>query len=310
MSRRPERGVSLVELLVGMAVAALLGSMVLPFFLSFQSRGLAEIGRNDLQDRAERLLRFMADDIREAAFLNGPRPRQGDGSVLALVQESLPGDPLQPFPFALLVDNGGLHADDTLTLVKAISFTPLLRLLNPAAAGDAALVLNRIPNRAPASSRELLPPPAAISHVLPANQPHCYAVLEAGQTTLLEQPLAHDVPAGTELLGVRAYRYQLEPLAGSGRLRRDDFTSREILDNAVDGLQFEYLTAEGQLLDQPDPAIIRGVRISLLVRALHPDPTYRDRRSYRLGDRVYGPYADHYRRILVSQLVEVKNYGG
>ena len=117
-------------------------------------------------------------------------------------------------------------------------------------------------------------------------------------------------PLDTELLGVRAYSYQLEPFSDSKRLRRDDFSSRDILDDVVDGLQFEYLLGDGSLIHQPArPQDVRGVRISLLVRDLRPDRNYTNATIYTLGNRSYGPFRDHYRRSQVSQLVEVKNHG-
>ena len=97
---------------------------------------------------------------------------------------------------------------------------------------------------------------------------------------------------------------------GSKRLRRDDFTSREILDDAVDGLQFEYLLGDGSLVNLPaSPREVRGVKVSLLVRDLRSDRSYVNATVYTLGNRSYGPFRDHYRRSLVSQLVEVRNHG-
>ncbi|MDT8441675.1 MAG: PilW family protein [Desulfuromonadales bacterium] len=304
------RGVTLLELLSVLLIAGLVGVIVLPACLAFQAQGIRTIGRNDLHDRAERLLRFLANDIRSAAFLTGPQPLQADGSPLALVHDSLPGDPLEEFPSALVPESGGADDDDALTLVTALSFAPPLTLWLAAEADSDELTLNRAPNQPPGSSRELRPAPEAINHLLLANQPDCYPVAGGGQTLYLEQPLAVAAPAGTEVLGVRAFRYLLEPHAGSGRLRRDDFTSREIVDPAVDALQFQYLLADGRLVDQvADTLAIRGVRISLLVRALRPDREHLDRSSYAIADRSYGPYDDHYRRLLVSKLVEVRNHG-
>ena len=149
-----------------------------------------------------------------------------------------------------------------------------------------------------------------LNHLVLANHRTCYSVLESDITLQLDQALVESTAAGTEVLGVRAGLYQLEPFAGSKRLRRDDFTSRDILDSAVDGLQFEYLLADGALVNQPArPQDIRGVRISLLVRDLRSDQGYLNRTVYTLGNSSYGPFGDHYRRTLVSQLVEVKNHG-
>lgn len=302
-------GMTLVELLVAMTIASIIGTMILQMVINFQSRILSEISRNDLQDRAERLIRFLAGDIRDAAFLLGPVPQVAGGTSLALVHDSLAGDPLEALPFSILADDGN-GADDRLTIVKAISFAPPLRLAQPGISGETGLVLNRRPNFNPGSSRELQPAPEAINHLVLANHRVCYTVQQADLSLQLNQPLVEDIPADTEVLGVRAYAYQLDPFANSKRLRRDDFTSRDILDDAVDGLQFEYLLDDGSLVSQPaSPRALRGVRISLLVRDLRADQGYTNDIIYTLGNQSYGPFRDHYRRSLVSQMVEVKNHG-
>lgn len=303
-----QRGLTLVELLVAMAIATLTGAMILKLVLGYQGRILAEVARNDLQDRAERLLRFVADDVREAAFLLGAQPKVVD-QPLRLVHDSLSGDPQETFNFALLPEDTA-DGDDALTLVKAVSFAPPLLLAQPAAAGNDAIALNRRPNVSPGSSRELIPAPEAISHLVLENQRGCYAVQAADQTLYLEQPLTEDAPAGCEVLGVRAVRYHLDPWLDSNRLRRDDFTSRDILDDGVDGLQFRYLLRDGTFSDQPaDPATIRAVQIALLVRDHRADANAPTGQSYLLGNRSYGPFGDRFRRVAVTQTVEVKNHG-
>jgi hypothetical protein len=302
-------GMTLVELLVAMTIASIVGTMILQMVVDYQSRILTEISRNDLQDRAERLIRFLANDLRESAFLLGPVPQVAGGTSLHLVHDSLSGDPLEVLPFSILAVDS-VDADDRLTIVKAVSFAPPLRLAQPGLAGETDLLLNRRPNRSPGSTRELQPAPEAINHLVFANHRLCYTVHLAGLSLQLNQPLVEDVPAEIELLGVRAYLYQLEPFSGSKRLRRDDFSSRDILDDAVDGLQFEYLLDDGSLTHQPPrPHDVRAVRISLLVRDLRADQTYSNETIYTVANQSYGPFRDHYRRSLVSQLVEVKNNG-
>lgn len=302
-------GITLVELIIAMLIASLVGSMIMQMVISFQSRILVEISRNDLQDRAERLIRFLATDIRKAAFQIGAVPQVANGVPLALVHDSLAGDPLESLPFSILPsDQSG--DDDSLTIVKAESFAPPLLLLQPALTGETGLALNRRPNRSPGSTRELLPAPEAINHLVLANHRISYGVQHADQSLQLDHPLIENVPAGTEVLGVRACCYLLEPFSGSKRLRRDDFTSRDILDHAVDGLQFEYLLKNGSMVSQPlSPNEVRGVKISLLVRDLRSDRQYVDRTVYSMGNWSYGPFHDHFRRVMVTKLVEVKNHG-
>jgi hypothetical protein len=309
MSRFSCRGHSLAELLVAMGLAALVGTIVLPAVFSLQARSLAEASRADLQERAGRLLRFLGDDLRNASFLVGATPRRATGAPPLLVHDSLPGDPPEALTQALLAVDGGAGGDDALTIVRAESLFPPLQLSAAASRGAFALLLNRRPNQAPGSSREIRPAPEAISHVVLANQRSCYPVGSVNLTLQLLDGLAEAAPADTELLGLRARRFHLVQSGGSKRFYSDDFTSDEILDDAVDGLQFEYLLADGRIVDQPaDPRTVRGVRVSLLVRDLRSDRDYRDQAVYRLGNRTYGPYRDAFRRVVVSEMVEVKNH--
>lgn len=310
MTRAASRGHTLVELLVAMAIATTVAAIVFPALLTLQARSLAEVSRTDLRARADRLLRFLAEEVRDAAFLVGAVPRRSGGAAPVLIHDSRPGNPAESLDFALLAEDGGEAGDDALTVVKAVSFFPPLKLTHAATVGDTVLRLDRRPNQSPGSSREVLPAPEAISHVVPANQRFCYPVAGATQALPLLEGLAVAVPIATELLGVRARRIYLDRPGASGRLRWDDFTSDEILDQAVDGLQFEYLLADGRIVDRPDdPRLIRGVRLSLLVRDHRADPDYRDTRAYRLGNRRYGPYNDRFRRVAVSELIEVRNHG-
>lgn len=309
MNRRTCLGHSLLELLVAMGLAGVVATIVLPAVLLFQARGVAEVSRGELRLRAERLLRFLADDLRETAFLVGPAPVRPSGAAPVLIHDSLPGNPAETLSFAVHGEDGGSVGDDVLTIVKAEPFFPPLRLRQAAAVGETVLALDRTPNQPPGSSREIRPAPEAISHVNLEGDRTCYPVAVAGRELQLLEGLTAAAAAGTELFGTRARRFSREATALGGRLRSDDFTSDEILDDAVDGLQFEYLLDDGRIVDQPArPETVRGIRVSLLVRDLRPDRDHRDASAYQLGNRHYGPYHDRFRRLVVSQMVEVKNH--
>lgn len=310
MNRPSQHGFSLLELLVSMAIAALVGSLLLPGLLNFQAQTLAEIDRDALYKRAERLLRYLVRDLRETALQVGAVPRTPQGTPPVLVHDSRTGDPAESFPAALRPEYGPADGHDALTILKAVSFAPPIRLAQTVDAGETHLPLDRRPNRPPGSSREIQPYPEGIDHVVLANHKACYRVIGTDQTLQLVAGLVQTAPAGTELMGVRAQRYELQPADGTHRLYRDDFTRRDILDQAVDGLQFEYLLRDGSLVDEPaDQKEVRGILVSLLVRSRRPDRAYRDRDSYRLADRTYGPYHDHFRRMQVSRMVEIVNHG-
>lgn len=304
------QGFSLVELIVSMAIATLLGSALLSSLLAFQAATLAEIDRDELRKRAERLLRFAVDDLRDTALLIGAEPLSAAGAAPSLVHDSHSGDPLETLTSSLLPEYGDPAGHDAVTILKAVSFTPRINLAQPEDPGATSLTLDRRPNLPPGSSREILPAPDARDHVVLDNQKICYRVLTADQTMQLSDSLLKAAPAGTEVLGLRSQRFYLQPYGGSNRLYRDNFTSLEILDDDIDGLQLEYLLKDGSLVDVPAVlAEVRGIRINLLVRSHKEAPGYTDRNSYQLGNRSYGPFLDHYRRIVVSELVEIKNHG-
>jgi hypothetical protein len=292
-----------------MGLAGVVATIVLPAVFLFQARGLAEVSRGELRQRAERLLRFLGDDLREAGFQVGATPSRPSGAPPLLIHASLPGNPAETLHFALRAEDGGSAGDDVLTLVKGEPFFPPLRLKQAAAIGATTLQLDRTPNQTPGSSREIRPAPEAISHIVLAGERFCFPVGTVGRELHLLDRLTVAAPAATELFGVRARRFSREAIGVGGRLYSDDFTSEEILDDAVDGVQFEYLLGDGQVVDQPeDVTAVRGIRVSLLVRDLRPDRDYRDTATYQVGNRRYGPYHDRFRRVVVSQMVEVKNH--
>lgn len=310
MSRPAQLGFSLLELVVSMAIAAIVSSLLLPTFLHFQAQTLAEIQRDALVKRAERLLRYLADDLQDTAFQVGAAPLTAQGIPPTLVHDSRAGDPEESFNTALRPEYGPSDGHDAITILKAVSFAPPILLAETAAAGDLQLDLDRRPNNAPGSSREIRPYPEAIDQVVLTGHRTCYRVIGADQTLQLADGLHQAVPATTELLGLRARRYELQADNDTHRLYRDDFTRRDILDHAVDGLQFEYLLRDGTLIDEPDHlGDVRGIRINLLVRSRQPDRAHLDNNSYTLADRTYGPYHDHFRRVRVSRMVEIVNHG-
>jgi len=310
MNRADTSGFSLVELMISMVIAAIVSSILLPALFSFQASSLAEMDRDELHKRAGRLLGYLANDLRDTALFLGAAPHTATSNSIVLVHDSLPGDPLESLGTALRPETGGAADHDALTLLKAVSFAPPIYLTEDAMAGASHVRLDRRPNQPPGSSREILPAPEAISHIVLANHKCCYPVSAADKTLPLEEPLGQAAPAGTELLGVRAHRYYLQADAESNRLYRDNYTSRDILDADIDGLQFEYLLRNGNLVHTPDSTTdIRGVRVSLLVRSRRTKADHLDKATYLLGDRSYGPFNDHYRRVAVSKTVEVRNHG-
>jgi prepilin-type N-terminal cleavage/methylation domain-containing protein len=308
-------GFSLIEILIGMTIMGVLASIVLPALLHVQRQGVAALGKNDLADRAARLGQFVAEEIRMAGFMVGPLPADAAGAVPQVDHQSAGGS--TAFPTALLPDNHDA-ADDSVTLLKGRPFFP--RLAVAATAGN----LITLDDLRSDTQIDVAAATSPYSWVVLENHKVLYQVLArnaAADTLTLATSLREPVGPGNEVFGVRPVSFFVETdAAGRPVLRYDTFAMKETLDNGVDGLQFEYLTVNeaGATVWQeaPDrPERIRAVRFHLLVRALLPEPDFRNDTDYstRMGARVvpetYGPYHDGFRRMVVTELVEVKNNG-
>jgi type IV pilus assembly protein PilW len=55
------------------------------------------------------------------------------------------------------------------------------------------------------------------------------------------------------------------------------------------------------------PEKIKGVRFWLLGRTQREDPKYLNRHQYSVGDQVLGPFNDHFRRWLLSEIIHCRN---
>ncbi|MCF6179801.1 MAG: PilW family protein [Geopsychrobacter sp.] len=312
------RGFSLVELLVVMALMSIISLIIYPFFTTFQFQSLSQINKSDLNDRANRLLDYLAEEVQGAGFLVTLVPRNGDDTAFQIKHAAN----LVTFNQSILVGNliGG---DDRLDILKAVSFFPPLVVTAVDPGPPQKVKINRPPDYATEINDAAgVNVSLTRNHVVFENHKKIYRVKDVAADSpntdidgdghrdrllTLVQPLTEPVPLGSEVLGVRAMGFFVD----TGGLRADDYVSSAVLDRDVDGLQINYFMQDGSSIAAPSGAAIeniRGVRISLLVRANRPDKGYVNSATYLLGSRSYGPYDDGFRRVAVQRLVEVKNY--
>jgi hypothetical protein len=87
------------------------------------------------------------------------------------------------------------------------------------------------------------------------------------------------------------------------------------VNGGVDGFQIEYVPATGTTAVPPlaaaDIENVRAIRIWVLLRSDFPTQSYVNNTTYTLGNAypVQITVNDHYRRVLLSKIVEVKNVG-
>lgn len=89
--------------------------------------------------------------------------------------------------------------------------------------------------------------------------------------------------------------------------------------NRGDGIPESYVApaslacasvSAGTTPDTCNAANVVAVRIHVLARALEPTPGYTDTKTYRLGDKVMGPFNDRFKRHVFSTTVRLVNPAG
>lgn len=325
-----QAGFSLIEIMIVLAVLGVTMSFMLPSLIAFQSQAISEISKDDLADRGTRVLDYLAEELRMTGYMVTSNPRYADETSVVLKHNTVSGTPLVTFANSIRVSNANA-ADDEITILKAASFFPRVGVETDAASG-AGLAGNYIDlDRAPTDTGEVKPGAAsAYSLVAFSNHKAVYRVdsfvyqvdsfesstktdkLELNQG--IEDPISGETAAGekdgTELLAVRANRIYVS----GGALHLDNYEKDQTLDFGVDGLQFRYLLADGSFSDAPlQPDQIRGIQFFLLIRSLTAEKDLNLSQDYssQMGPNVTGgtyAYNDRFRRSVLTELIEVKNY--
>lgn len=118
------------------------------------------------------------------------------------------------------------------------------------------------------------------------------------------------IAEGVEAFGL-AYAFDADD---DGKVDRDTAAAGEPIfwgvDTDNDGSLDRYIDANWNLIaiGQNVPLEkIRGVRFWLLGRTLREDAKHLDKRQYHVGDQTLGPFNDHYRRWLLSEIIHCRN---
>jgi type IV pilus assembly protein PilW len=115
-----------------------------------------------------------------------------------------------------------------------------------------------------------------------------------------------------EIDEVETVEYYLYDAYGDGDMdigRRTPTNTQAIAEN-FDGLEFYYTLKDGsQALTPTNLEEIAAVRVSLLVRANRPDPSFTDSATYtRASGATWGPFNDNFRRSLLITTIQCRNW--
>jgi len=285
---------SLVELLIVIIIVLLITGALFSYYSFSLKRAQSEKLRNDLLDRAYRLSNYLSWELRETGL--------GIGSIVKCRSStgSLMMDGVT-YNYSL-IPGYNATGNDKIIIIKGIKPYPYLYLTTQGNIGDTDLSINRR-----VEDYEIDPTNPYKKFVVFENHHTIYEINQvSGNQIQLFSGLSAPVPVGTYIYLIRRYEFYLS----SGKIYQDDGIITSVLDDAVDGLKFQYILKDGTVNNNPsDISAIRAIRVFVLLRSMRENPNYINSSIYVLGSKNYGPYNDHFYRYLLDITVEVKNYG-
>jgi len=336
------KGVTLVELIVSMAIFIFIIALMYPTFNLIRSQGTYIENIEALNERAQRLIKYMAEDIKMAGFVVGPKeniPYCSDSGVPVIQMETNGNTSNNPYDSLTFITSEPITFSLTQTCMNNKP-DYWLHTSAEASAGDNIIPVENIPqtncihlvatNSATENAKSLI----AFETASYVNNIYTIGNISTDRLTLFQgTSLQITVPSGARVYMVKQYRYEVDNRTlQRTSWRRDCVATGTAIDEAngelggVDALQFEFLVYDAVndtiVVQETPPADIlslRGIRIWILVRSDSRDNEYTDTNTYEVGtlqngqpitNVVLGPYNDHFHRVLVNETVEVKNLGG
>jgi len=334
----PERGTTLVELMVAVTVFLIFIVLLYPVFSLLQARIISINDTEALSERGNRLLDYMAEKIRSSGFIIGSNPYISFcGSPGVNTMTHTEGDPCDSVTFLTAVP----------VETNAVNM-PYLRVSAPARRSDTSVTINTtsvstsfidpngMNNAKALVTFDVLKPtyPYGISQW--SGTVYTVAAMSGGKLTFADDPstpdvtenqLAQDINARSYVFAVKMSRFEVSEQRelrevgwnrsctnGGETLTLDGTSGPGNESGGVDSLQFQYILS----LDPGNPRsnitaddlpALRGVRVSLLLRAGFPTRDYTNNEVYTVGNLPARTYNDPYKRILLTRTLDVRNMG-
>lgn len=259
------RGLTLIELLVALAISAILTAALYRTFIGQHRTYTAQEQVVDMQQNARVAINRMMREIRMAGF----------GSLWNVF-------PPEHLPFVTLgglfqdvmnprdnVNNVGQN-DDQLTIIGAFE---QVSTLSQSTDGSDTIQLARGADQFNLLTRRYLCIGGLETHIVR---------WISGNTITLDSALLFNHAAGTPVFKVKAIRYRLRPDNRNPKmpvLTREDLTDgggSQVVAESIENLQFRYVMEDGSESDSPaDPSRIRMVKITVTARTSIADPEFK-----------------------------------
>jgi len=276
------KGLTLIELLVAMAISAILIAAIYRTFIGQHKTYMAQEQVVDMQQNARVAINRMMREIRMAGF-----GMAGFGNVTEALnlQDGVNG-------FTQVITPGSNDFGNTITIVGG--FKQIRRdngdpILIASASGN-QITLNYATDNLDGNAHRFI----CIGGI------ECNTVQSRSERVLtLDNPLRYTHPTGTAIYKIQAITYNLALSDGKLVLRRNENTgggSQPVAEH-IENLQVRYTLEDESESDFPvDPSRIRMVKVTVTARTSMKDPEFK-------GD------AEGYRRRTISSNILVRNMG-
>jgi prepilin-type N-terminal cleavage/methylation domain-containing protein len=268
---RKNEGVTLIELLVAMAISAILIAAIYRTFISQQKTYTVQEQVVDMQQNVRVAINRMMREIRMAGFGNVSNilPPQGQAFTAR--------DGSKTITFSYIINPGDNknnvnQADDQITILGAFEKVSTLAK-EPEEGKEDVIQLAEKGDEFDLAYRKYI----------------CIGGLEtnmitklSGNAITLDSKLVNKFAVGTPVYKVKAITYQLRPDNRDHNmpvLTREDNTDgggSQVVAENIENLQFRYISEDGSESDEPpDPSKIRLVRVTVIARTSMSDPEFK-----------------------------------
>lgn len=260
---RKNRGVTLIELMIVLVIAAILVGGVYSLFITQQRSYAVQDQVAGVQQDARAALNIMARDIRMAGFVVGPGSSTGftDGVSTITIPSTPPGE---IFSFAIQATNRS-DGSDRLTVVSGAEELGIVESI----AGQEVTLDKNVNTKCNYIAFDMLP--GMLFKLTDAADDDKIVTVE-------------NVPTGNKIVGGKAYGVKaITYLVDQGVLRRNENTGSgaqplagDGINTVVEDLQFAYSDDGQNWFNTPPSSTPKMVRINITVRTAIADATVQD----------------------------------
>ena len=275
---RKNEGVTLIELLVAMAISAILIAAIYRTFISQQKTYTVQEQVVDMQQNVRVAINKMMREIRMAGFGNVSDVLSLSGGVNGFTQEITPGS--NSFGNTITIVGGFKQ-------IRRDNRDPILI----ASASGNQITLNYATDEFDGNAHRFICIGGIESNTVQSR---------SERILTLDEPLRYTHPPGTPIYKIHAITYGLRNNDDGVRvLFRDLYpntvsSQRDTVAENIENLQFEYLDANG--ITTTNPGDIRMIRVTTTARTRMADPEFKGG-------------AGGFRRRTIASNIHVRNMG-